>query len=505
MSLACVAAVVLAGILGSPARGAGSETTPRYQIEWATYFGGPEAEQAREVILCPDGTLLVGGEAKSADLPMSRDAFQPQYAGDDPARGHAGRIGGDCFVIRLSPDGRLLRGTYFGGSKQERSTYGMALDSRGNIVIASATRSSDLPTTRGALQPKYGGGGSDWMVAKLSPDLSLRLWCTYVGGSDEDFPRGGIALDDRDNVLVVGMTQSTNFPKTRHAFQLKRKGRSDAAIVKLTADGSRLMFSTLLGGNGGDGVVGARLDPDGNVYLGGNTSSTDLPVTADAPQPARGGKSDSYIAKLSRDGRRLIYLTYLGGRNDEWAEHRLALLPDGSVILTGVCRSPDFPTTTNAAQPRFAGGRNDGFIAHLNPAGNQFQFATLIGGRGNEFFLAPTPDADGNIHFVGTTTSRNFPVTPDALQSRHAAPNASDKDGVVAVLSPDGAELRFATLIGGSGDELIRSLTIGPAGELYLVGRTKSPDFPVTPGAMQPQFGGKSDAVIIKLVPTKSR
>ena len=125
--------------------------SPRYRIEYATYLGGAEFDQAREVIVYPHGSLLVGMQACSTGMLTTPGVIQPKYAGDDPALGHGGVYGGDCYLVRVSPEGgRILAATYFGGSKQERNVYGMALDHSGNVVITSATRSPDLPTTPGA-------------------------------------------------------------------------------------------------------------------------------------------------------------------------------------------------------------------------------------------------------------------------------------------------------------------------------------------------------------------
>ncbi len=273
----CLAWAVL---LGPAALGA----EPRYEIAYATYFGGSQWDQAREVIVYPDGSVLVGGQSCSADLATTPGVFQPKYAGDDPALGHGGNYGGDCFLLRLSPDGsRVLAATYFGGSKQERNVYGMALDSQGNIVITSATRSPDLPTTGGAFQRTYGGPPSDWMVAKLTADLTKLVWCTYVGGQGDDFPRGGLELDAEDNVYVVGGTASKDFPTTQGVFQQSMAGPRNAAIVKLKADGSGLVFSTLLGGGQWDGQMGIRIDRAGSLYVAGHTQSPDFPGTRNAP------------------------------------------------------------------------------------------------------------------------------------------------------------------------------------------------------------------------------
>ncbi len=488
-----------------PAQEKGVFSKSGYEIAYATYLGGSAWDQAREIIPQKDGTLLVGGMTASSNMPTTPGVVQPKYAGDDPSLGHGGVIGGDAFLVRLGPDGaKILTATYFGGSKQERGVYGMLLDSRGNIVIGSATRSPDVPTTRGSYQPKYGGGQADMYAAKLTPDMKRILWCTYVGGSRTDWPRGGLALDREDNVYLVGGTDSGDFPATAGAFQRDRKGERDASIVKLSADGSKLLFHTLLGGSSWDGLMGIHVDGRGDVYVAGHTRSADFPVSPGAPQSEPAAKSDCFVAKLSSDGSRLVYSTYLGGRENEFAEHRPWLGADGTLLLTGVTSSPDFPTTAGAFQ-RVLKGKNDGFITKVAADGKSFAFSTLLGGSsGGEFYLTPTPDRDGNVFVAGHSTSTDFPVTSNALQSiRRGGRGPQQGDGVLAVLSPDGSRLLYATYLGGSGDDLIRSVALGPNGEVYLAGSTASADFPVTPQAVQRKLAGNADAFVVKLVPKR--
>ena len=492
--------LVLTGLIGASAAQAASAGPPRYTIAYATLLGGAEWDQAREVIVYPDGSVLVGAQTSSSDMPVTPGVVQPKYAGDDPNLGHGGIYGGDCYLFKLSPDAnRLEFATYFGGSKQERNVYGMALDRAGNIVIASATRSPDVPTTENAFQRKYGGGPSDWMVAKLSPDCKRLLWCTYIGGSDDDFPRGGLTLDAEDGVYVVGETHSPNFPVTPGVFQGNRNGPQDAALVKIKPDGTGLVFGALLGGSATEGSMGVRADAQGNVYWTGHTQSADFPVTPGAAQPKLGGQSDAFFAKMSPAGDRLLYATYLGGSGQEFAEHQLWLDPDGSVLLTGSAGSPDFPTTENAVQ-RVLKGKSDGFLTHLSADGKRFVFSTLLGGSANDFFLMPKRDAAGNIFVVGETGSRDFPVTPNALQRTFGG---GQGDGALAVLSPDGSKILYATYLGGNGEDMIRSIALGPNGELYLVGNSSSSDFPVTPNAFQSVHKGKGDMFVVKLVPVR--
>jgi hypothetical protein len=477
---------------------AGAE--PRYELAYGSYLGGTAWEEAREILVLPDGSVLVGAQTCSTNLLVTPGVVQPFYAGDDPGLGHGGVYGGDCYLLRLSADGRAAKAaTYFGGSKQERNVYGLELDPQGNIVLTTATRSPDAPTTRGSFQPRYGGGPSDMLVAKLTLDLKRVLWCTYVGGAGDDFPRGGLAVDAQGGVCVVGTSNSSDFPTTQGALQPVRKGPRDSALVKLKSDGSGLVWGTLLGGSGeDDAVMGVRLDVAGDLYIAGHTKSTDFPVTPGAPQAALGGASDCYLAKLSGNGRRLLFATYLGGQAEEFAEHRPWLAADGFFLLAGFSASADFPSTPGAYQ-RKVKGPNDGFLVQLARDGTRFQFATLLGGSGSENWLMPMVDACSHIYVVGNTSSVDFPVTPNAFQRTYGG---GASDGALAIFNPEGAQLLYATYLGGSQEEMIRSLALGPNGEVYLVGRTSSPDFPVTPGALQRRYGGgASDAFVLKLVP----
>ncbi|HUW82045.1 MAG TPA: SBBP repeat-containing protein [Phycisphaerae bacterium] len=505
MTSKCITFALLIAASVSLPNATAADTQPaaagRYRIAYATFIGGSQWDQLREIIRLPEGSVLVGGQTCSPDLPVTQGVVQPTYAGEPAGTGHPGVSSGDCFVARLDPQGRHFQFvTYFGGSKQERAVYGMALDKKGNIIIATACRSHDLPTTDRAYQRQYGGGEADVILAKLAPDAKSTVWCTYVGGRGNDWPRGGIALDPDDNIVIVGRSDSPDFPGSDGVVRARVGGaEGDAMIVKVRADGTGLVWATLLGGSNWDGLLGARVDAAGNVYVAGHTRSTDLPVTPGAAQPAAGGESDCFLASLSPDGRRLGYCTYLAGSSNEFAEHRPALLEDGSVLLTGATGSADFPATDNAYQKQLK-GKTDGFLAKLSPDGTKLTFCTLLGGSGGEYFLMPTADADGNICIVGQTDSHDFPVTPDALQKTYGG---GKSDAILAIFSSDGSKLLYATYLGGSGDDLIRSVTLGENGTLYLAGNSNSDDFPVSAHAAQRTRNGNHDGVIMKLEPTR--
>jgi len=377
----------------------------------------------------------------------------------------------------------------------ERPPYGIALASNGDVVFTSGTSSRNIPTSGNSYRrdlytptPSPGGG----YVCRISPDLRALRWCTYTGGG---WPRGGLVLDSQDNVVVVGKATGDNYGTTPGALQTQRLGFDDGFILKLTADGSNAIFSTRLGGSSmdpGEVVVGARLDAAGNISITGIATSTDFPTTPGAAQTVSGGAGsrDGFVARLDPFGTSLLYSTFLGGSNGDLMEHSLALLSDGSVVVAGVTGSADFPGTGSLH------GQTDGFLTKVNPSGSAFSFSTYVGGPGTEQILSPVVDSKGNVYVAGNTSSTNIPVTAGALQSTYGG---GPTDAVLFVYRPNGA-LLYATYLGGARDDLIRGIAIGPADEVYVVGKTASDDFPITPGAFQTTRGGDDDGFVTKLV-----
>ncbi|MFQ5690791.1 MAG: hypothetical protein ACE5HQ_11025 [Gemmatimonadota bacterium] len=456
-----------------------------YEIEYATYVGGSGFEEAREPVLLNGGRLLFGARTKSGNIRTTPGAFQRSFGGGV----------GDSYLAVLSPDGsRLEAATYFGGSGMERPPYGIAVAPDGDIVFGSGTTSPNIPMTAGRYRPNLHnpvpspGGG---YVCRISGDLTTLRWCTYTGGG---WPRGGMRLDPDQNVLVVGRVTGANFTTTVGVVQRQALGTDDAFVLKLNSDGTDIVFSTRLGGRStevGEVALSVRMDAVGNLYVSGISTSEDFPVTSGAAQTVSRGPKDGFLAKLNPTATRFLYSTFLSGSGLEGCEHQSVLIEDGTVLCGGETSSGDLP---GGAGRR--GGR-DGFIAQLNPSGSAFDVVRYVGGTADEQQLGPVRDDEGNIYLFGNTNSTDLATTPDAIQRTYAGGVA---DGFLMVLAPDASSVLFSTYLGGSGNELIRGVAVGPSGELYLVGRTDSPDFPVTTGAVQTSLGGDSDAFVVKLV-----
>jgi hypothetical protein len=229
--------------------------------------------------------------AISPNFPTTAGAFQTTAGG--------------CFITKFT-----FTGTALAYSTRINSPWcsAIAVDTSGNAYVTGSTFATNFPTAN-AFQVTNAGGG-DAFVMKLDGAGAALVYSTYLGGSGKDWGQG-IAVDSSGNAYVTGWTTSTDFP-TANAFQAAYGGGdTDAFVTELNADGSALVYSTFLGGNGGDGIVfcdcpiglGIAVDTSGNAYLTGWTTSTDFP-TANAFQAAVGG----------------IFVTKLPAVADPWQE-----------------------------------------------------------------------------------------------------------------------------------------------------------------------------------------
>jgi hypothetical protein len=194
------------------------------------------------------------------------------------------------------------------------------------------------------LQPTYGGGDCDALIAKVSADGAALVYSTYLGGSDWD-QGDSIAVDSSGSAYVTGFTFSANFP-TVNPLQASLRGQNDAFISKVGADGTSLVYSTYLGGSGHNYGRGIAVDSEGSAYVTGSTFSANFP-TVDPLQATSGGYNDAFISKVSADGASLVFSTYLGGSGNDGG-YGIAVDSSGNVYVIGFTGSANFPTTEGA-------------------------------------------------------------------------------------------------------------------------------------------------------------
>ena len=240
-----------------------------------------------------------------------------------------------------------------------------------------------------------------------------------------------------------------------------------------------------------DGLYSLARDAEGHLYLTGAA----LPVfpTVNAVQSHHQGFRDAFVTKLDPTGTTVLYATYLGGSLDDLGRD-LAVDAAGQAYVVGITSSPDFPTA-RALQAQNAGSY-DVFVAMLSPSGASLEYATYLGGSGEDGLLrglALALDAQGNAYLTGTTNSSDFP-TRTPLQATYGGA----VDAFVAKVGEGGSALRYATYLGGTSTEYGGDLAVDGVGQAYVVGTTFSADFPtVTP--LQPTLGGERDLFITKL------
>lgn len=396
----------------------------------------------------------------------------------------------------------LSYSTYLGGSGGDYGV-GIAVDSAGNAYITGRTLSSNFPGTNAL--PALGSsnrinGGSDAFVTKLDAAGTAQDFVTYLGGNSINVGFG-VAVDGSGNVIVAGATKSTAFPTLNAAQNTFGGGSSDAFVTKLNPAGDALIFSTYLGGTGWDFAGRVALDPSGNIYVAGATSSSNFPTTSAWQVHNSGGLRDAFVTKLSPTGA-LMYSSYLGGSGlDEAAG--IAVDSAGNAYVTGLTQSQDFPTL-NALQASNA-GKIDAFVSKLNSAG-ALVYSTYLGGSGVDSGNGIAVDSAGEAYVVGSTYSTDFP-TANAFQSANGggscrypwpwSPAGACSDAFVAKLSADGKSLLFSTYLGGTGNEVGRAIAVDSNGAAYITGDTTSANLPLS-NAVQAAYGGGIDAFVAR-------
>jgi len=260
-------------------------------LVYSTYLTGGEGsghDHGSGIALDVDGNAYVAGVSnpfpgRPTTFPTTAGAFQPTFGGGSE----------DVFVAKLDVTGSaLIYATYLGGSEDDE-VFNIAVDAAGNAYVSGRTLSTDFPTTAGAFQTTHGGNYTDAFVTKLNPAGSALVYSTYLGGNGSNEFAFGIAVDSEGNAFVSGATDSTNFPTTAGAFQTTLGGATDAFVTKLNPTGSALVYSTYLGGSGGDGGARIAVDSAGNAYVTGS-ASTNFPTTPGAFQTTHGGGSDRF-------------------------------------------------------------------------------------------------------------------------------------------------------------------------------------------------------------------
>ena len=377
------------------------------EILYSTFLGGSASENRISfgdpgITVDAAGCAYVTGTTGSGDdFPTTPGAFQ--------------RSGGSLFVSKLDPTGSMLVYSTLLG-------YGVgdaiAVDAAGHAYVTGGITIQDGFPTRNPLQTTPGTA----FVLKLNQQGSDLVFSTPLGGTSragghqsDDIDYGSaIAVDAAGNVYVGGRARSPDFPVLNAAQPVHGGSTLDGFVTKIHASGSFLMYSTFLGGGDRDMIRGLAIDSTSSVYVAGFTASDDFPVV-NPLQPQLGGDYDAFVTRLSPAGSAFTFSTYLGGSSTDVAWD-LALDIQGSIYISGLTQSADFPVVRPLSSEFGSGVNGDAFVTKLSAGGSSVLYSTFLGGDWLDIGRGLAVDAAGSAYITGSTfTPGDFP-TVNAFQ-----------------------------------------------------------------------------------------
>jgi uncharacterized protein (TIGR03437 family) len=441
------------------------------------------------------GRLLVDGLRHERPLAWQNSGATRHYVGvryqlqDGEVRFELGRVDP---TLPLVIDPVVTWATYAGGAGADTGNA-IAIDATGNSYLAGTTNSTDFAA------PKGTPAGARGYITKLDPSGANVVATAVIAGATID----GIALGSAGSVTVAGSILSTQFPgPTTGAAQVSS---ATGYVARFTQDSSgfKLQYIATFAAT----PSSVALDGPGAIYVTG-TAGPAFAATTGVAQGAHGGGTcfnaftgsgpcpDAFALKLSTDGARVLYATFLGGSAED-AGRAIAVNSGGEAYITGDTASENFPVTPGAAQSKF-GGRvpgdaavyGDAFVAKLNTDASHLVFATYLGGTAPDIAYAVAVDKNGNAFVAGSTQSSDFPVSTGAYQAKYAGgtlpSDAVDPSGdaFVARFTTAGDRV-WSTFLGGNDRDIAEGIALDAAGSVFVAGTTQSLDFPFAAGAVR--------------------
>jgi len=482
--------VAAAGVTGAPALGPQQALGASAQIERTTSFPLQRAAYARilDLAVAPDGNTWIVGTTDRADFPVTADAHDKTFG---PLI--------DVFLAKVTPGGTLAYATFLGGdvglAGDEERHGGVAIDSDGNIYVVGTTDSDNFPIVGAAFQNQLNRGQQtgtrDVFLAKFDSTGAL-VYSTFIGGRFDELgvhlPYSEVAVDAAGNIFVVGQTASDDFPVVNALRPTLNDGqgvvRYDAFVVKFNA-ALQVEYATYLGGPELDYGWRVAGDGTGAAYVFGYSAGS-FPVTPGAFQatpPVGAERSNTWLAKLSADGSRLEYATYIssfveGGYPD------LAVDTAGHAFVSGQVFFGDVPVTPGAFQTTRP-GQTDMFLMKLNPSGSGLVYSTYLGGTGPDLTVGGLAvDTTGTAYLTAEVGSANFPFV-NTFAERQSG-------GTLIKVNPQGSALVYASGLGPNFG-LASAVALGPDGEVAVGGTWLS---------APSQY---NDAVVLRIVESTGR
>jgi len=409
----------------------------------------------------------------------------------------------------LVVDPTILFTGYLAGTSAD-VPIGIGHDKNGLIYLAGYSLSPDFPTVGTAYTGFFLSTTQQAFTTVMTPLDQNGNFITYSGffsGNSSD-NLTAMNVDSEGVFYLAGFTDDFFFPVTSNGYLTSNGGvvREFVAVLDTKRPGTDgLTYCSFFGGTKTDIPTGIAV-AGGKFYVTGYTNSSDYPVTANAYQStAPGGSFDGFVAEFdpSLSGTAsLVASTYFGASGPD-TPRSIAVAADGQVWITGSTRSSNFPTTSNSFRPFFSGGA-DAFLSRLDLNAMALTYSTFLGGsqldQGSKVLVEPS----GHVAVAGYTLSNNFPVTPNAFQSKQAG----NGDGFLTIIDPGAQDftkaLVYSTYFGGSDSDVIYDMRRDAAGRYYICGYTLSLDLPIQNAISPASDLGSVDAFVAVIDPAAS-
>ncbi len=490
-------------------------------LTYATLAGGVYRDVITGVAIDGQGNIIAGGITNSPDFPLARpfDSVLEDRSGGSVY----------AFILKINPSAAgpasLVYSTFFAsaGILDEGSTLYMITADRSGNAYFTGSAGDNLPVVHAL--PGQGTYNSNQQcliqgqytycdhgfVAELNPAGNQLLFCSYLGGSNDDQGQA-IAVDAAGNIYVGGVTQSSDFPLSGNFVQGSLQGSGTNGFVSVISPSHTLTYSTFFSSGGiQDGVYAIAVDSSGRIFLAGAAGASALPFANGFQPTYPGGANHPYAAFAAILNpslpQPLLYSTYLGGSDHESSANAVATDGAGNIYVVGQTQATDFPVTATAVRGPGAGANPKAFVTKLNPAvqgKQQLVYSTILGGSFMDIAEAVAVGPTGRITVAGGTNSLNFELTSNAYQQAFVASETASGPtplGFIAQIDPTqsgSASLLYSSFL-GSPNSVLYSVALDSTGNIVVVGGQATGGAPLTPSAFQSAYaGGNSDGYIAR-------
>ncbi len=393
------------------------------EIVFATLIGGSKREHHTGITVDNEGFIYLIGGTHSSDFPVTSGAYDTSFNGE-------GEWAGDVFLTKINPSGsEIIFSTFIGGELEETAGSGeVKIDSKGNIIIAGTTLSSDFPTTKGVISKEL--TKQDCFISKFNPTGEKLIFSTFLGNGVMDMITS-VAVDDEDNIYATGFTVSANLPVTNAAIRKeiimpKVGGFEDGIdhfIAKINETGTEILYLSYIGAGGHMGSNVSWSRPNRLVVSGSTKNEGFATITENIIGKRIIGDRDGFFAVFNSENMTLLYSSLIGGSEAEHIQGAY-FLNEHNIVLGGKTNSVDFPLTENALYSEYPvwektfnstfWGRRKSFVAVVDIKNNKLLYSTYLG---DCFQFRIHLDQHGNISFAGEAGQREaagmtgFPIT----------------------------------------------------------------------------------------------